>query len=105
MGFRLSVPNLLCLLAEARLAAGQLTQARESCEAARALMEAIEERWWEPEILCVEAQLAFSAGEIGREEAEARFNQAVACARAAGSPALEARCMRRIQSVASMQEA
>ena len=102
-GFRLAVPNFICLLADAKRAEGALEDARETCVWARAMMDDTEERWFEPEIISVEAHIAYALGDIGLHEAQARFRAAMECARLLHSPPLEERCARRFQSVFSMQ--
>lgn len=102
-GFRLSVPNFIGLMAEAQRSTGRLEEARKTCDWAKAMMNECDERWFEPEILCIEAQIAFDAGAATREETEASLMKAVACAQSLPSPALEERCRRRQRALSSMQ--
>jgi tetratricopeptide (TPR) repeat protein len=104
-GFRLSLSQFIGLLADAQLASGRLTEARASCNWAKQMMEDTDERWFEPELICLDAQIAYAAGEIGRDEAAARFQAGADCARRLSSPPLEERCKRRLQTALASQMA
>lgn len=97
-GSSFNVPRFLSLLAEARLAAGELEAAASLLEEARALAETTTERFFLAELLRLQGQLhlaraaadepAFAAAQ---DAAESSFRAAMAAARAQGARAWELR--------------
>lgn len=74
------VSHLLGLLAEARLLTGQTQEGLETVRQARSLTERTGERFYEAELLRLNAQL-LAAQPSGRREAERLFQQSIALAR------------------------
>jgi len=98
-GFRLAVCNFLCMLAEAQRSAGHLREASAACKRAKDTMAECDERWYEPEILCVEAHIGLASGELSPDEAANLLQRAIERARALSSPTLVTRCLQRQDSL------
>jgi tetratricopeptide (TPR) repeat protein len=92
--YKLAVPAQLCLLARAKLSAGQLTEARALSARARTLMEECEEFWFGPEILSVEGEIAARADPPDAERAKSFIDQAIRLAEQLRAGSLEARARR-----------
>ena len=93
-GFRLSVPHLVAILADARRRTGQIEEALALCARARRMIDDRGEHWCEPEVRRVEALVASAMHPDEPERAAAMLRDAVACARLYGSPSFELRCLR-----------
>jgi hypothetical protein len=89
-GGKVGVGYLLCILAEAQLADGQLADARGSALAAGRMIEAHRNGLYEAEVRRIDARLA-CAGTATRAQARRGFEAALAIARAQGARALELR--------------
>jgi class 3 adenylate cyclase/tetratricopeptide (TPR) repeat protein len=92
--FKLAVPAYLCALARAKAETGDLAEARTLCAKARGLMAESGEILFEPELICVEAEILLRADADEAGRARALMETAIARARDFASPTFEARCRR-----------
>lgn len=92
--FKLAVPAYLSFLARAKSETGRTAEARAICARAKALMAESGEVMFEPELLCVEAEILMRASAKDETRARAILDKAIARAREFASPAMEARCRR-----------
>ena len=88
----LNMAGYLAVLADARRRNGQLTEARTACQRARQML-AHNSKWFEPEVLRVEALIARDLDPGDPREAEAGLRRAVDSARRSGLPVFELRCL------------
>ena len=88
----------LAVLADARRRNGQLTEARTACQRARQML-ARDSKWFEPEVLRVEALIARDLNPGDPREAEAGLRGAVDSARRSGLPVVELRCLLELRSL------
>jgi class 3 adenylate cyclase/predicted ATPase len=92
VGWRLSVPNFLGLLADSMRRAGRYDEALEACLKARQMIEWRGERWFEPERLRIEALIKLEmdpADQISRK----LIRQSLACAKQCCCPIFELRAL------------
>jgi predicted ATPase len=92
--FKLAVPAYLSFLARAKSETGRTEEARAICARAKALMAESGEVMFEPELLCVEAEILMRASAKDAARAGAILDKAIARAREFASPTMEARCRR-----------
>jgi predicted ATPase/DNA-binding winged helix-turn-helix (wHTH) protein len=97
-GGRVGVPSLLCVLAEAALAAGRPEEARSALGEAAALVAGNGNMLYAAEGLRLEGELALveRGDAAGRRAAEQKFLAALALARSQGTRALELRAATRL---------
>lgn len=95
----MNMAGYLAVLADARRRNGQLTEAQEACQRARQMLSR-DSRWFEPEVLRVEALIARDLNPGDPREAEAGLRRAVDCARRSGLPVFELRCLLELRNLA-----
>jgi predicted ATPase len=82
-------PYMLSILAETLLRAGRLAEAQEQLDAALALVQATDERWYEAELFRLAGGVELARGDTGT--AELQLDRALAVARAQGARLWELR--------------
>jgi predicted ATPase len=92
--FKLAVPAYLGFLARAKSETGRTAEAEAICARAKALMAECGEVIFEPELLCIEAEILMRASSKDAARARAIIDKAIARAREFASPTMEARCRR-----------
>ncbi len=95
---RLGLARYLATLADARRRNGQLNEARSACVRAQEMLS-LDSKWFEPEVLRVEALLARDLDPQEPKGAEACLRRAVECARESGLPVFELRCLLELRSL------
>jgi len=95
---RLGMARYLATLADARRRNGQLNEARLACVRAREML-ALDSKWFEPEVLRVEALVARDLDPQETKEAEAGLQRAIESARRSGLPVFELRCLLELRSL------
>ncbi|KSV61333.1 hypothetical protein N182_37905 [Sinorhizobium sp. GL2] len=104
IGWKLSVPSMLALYAEALIAAGKTTEARQHCEQAKAMIVEGGETWGEPEVLRVEALAIHCAAPEQAALAEELVSRSAALARERHSPTFERRALEASERIFDGQE-
>lgn len=89
--FRLSVPGLLAVLADAQRRRGELADARATCARALRFISEGSDRWIEPEVLRTEALIACASGPRDYDAIAAKFRNSIECAQRLGFPTFELR--------------
>jgi predicted ATPase len=97
IGYRLSLAGNLANLADAQRQRGELVEAETLCKRALQLLADGSDRWLEPEVRRIEAEIACRLNRESREEIEQLYRNAVGRARALNFPVFEARCLRSLQ--------
>jgi class 3 adenylate cyclase/predicted ATPase len=90
---RMSLAGHLANLADAKYRMGMLDEANALCARARRMIAEGGDRWLEPEVRRVQAQVAASQKSFDPADVEAMHRAAVACARDLGFPVFELRCL------------
>jgi predicted ATPase len=90
-GGRVGVPHFNALLAEARLAAGEVVLAREAVETAQAHIDTAGERFYEPEVQRLTGRVLMAGADPDPDAAGAAFERAIRSAHDQGARLLELR--------------
>jgi tetratricopeptide (TPR) repeat protein len=96
--FLLSIPGHLAVLADAQRRQGNFGDAKNTCARALAMISDGTDRWIEPEVRRVEALVEADLKAQSAEKIEAKFREAVECARKLGFPIFELRGLLSLQS-------
>jgi len=97
VGYRLSLPGHLANLADAKRRCGKLEEAKALCSRAMQIIAEGSDRWLEPEVRRVEAQVVSDLKFENDDKIELLFRKAVACACDLRFPVFELRCLRSLQ--------
>ncbi len=89
--FRLSVPGLLAVLADAQRRRGELASAQATCARALRFISEGSDRWIEPEVLRTEALIVCASGQRNHDAITAKFRNSIECAQRLGFPIFELR--------------
>lgn len=104
IGWKLSVPSMLALYAEACVAAGKIAEAVQLCERAKAIISEGGEIWGESEVLRVEALATHYACPEDSMPAEKLVERSAALARERLSPTFERRALKAAELIFSSEE-
>ena len=98
VGYRLSLPGHLANLADAKRRLGRIEEARAHCARAMQVIAEGSDRWLEPEVRRVAAEIAGDIANEDRAAIEQQFRAAAKCARDLGFPVFELRCLNSLQN-------
>ena len=91
--YRLAMPGHLAHLADALRRRGRLLEAETMCTRAIQIISDGGDRWFEPDVRRIEALITNDLRPDERVNAEAKFRDAIACARRFAFPIFELRCL------------
>jgi class 3 adenylate cyclase/tetratricopeptide (TPR) repeat protein len=95
--YTMSLAGHLANLADAKRRMAMLDEANALCNRALRMISDGGDRWLEPEVRRIQAQVAGSLGSVAPADVEAMHRAAVACARGLGFPVFELRCLLSLQ--------
>jgi tetratricopeptide (TPR) repeat protein len=96
--FRLSLPGHLASLAEAQRLQGKLEEAKKTCARGLTMISEGTDLWIEAEARRIDALIAADMKVESAEEVEAKFREAIECARSLGFPIFELRSLLSLQN-------
>jgi predicted ATPase len=96
--YRMSLAGHLANLAEAKRRLKKLDEANALCARARQIIDDGGDRWLEPEVRRIQAQIAADLGSATPDRVEAMYRAAAACAHGLGFPVFELRCLASLQA-------
>jgi tetratricopeptide (TPR) repeat protein len=96
--FRLSMTSHLAILADAQRQQGNIEEAKKTCDRALALISGGTDRWFEPEVLRIDALVESHMKPPNAEKIETKFRKSIDCAKKLGFPIFELRSLLTLQS-------
>jgi tetratricopeptide (TPR) repeat protein len=96
--FRLSLPGHLASLAEAQRLQGKLEEAKKTCARGLTMISEGTDLWIEAEARRIDALIAADMKVESAEKVEAKFREAIECARSLGFPIFELRSLLSLQN-------
>jgi class 3 adenylate cyclase/tetratricopeptide (TPR) repeat protein len=96
--FRLSLPGHLASLAEAQRLRGKLEEAKKTCARGLTMISEGTDLWIEAEARRIDALIAADMKVESAEKVEAKFREAIECARSLGFPIFELRSLLSLQN-------
>ena len=96
--FRLNMSSYLAILADAQWQQGNLEDAKKTCDRALALISSGADRWFEPEVLRIDALVESRLNPGNAEKIEAKFCRSIDCAKKMGFPVFELRGLLTLQN-------
>jgi class 3 adenylate cyclase/predicted ATPase len=95
--FRFSLPGHLASLAEAQRLQGKLEEAKKTCARGLTMISEGTDLWIEAEVRRIDALVAADMKVESAEKVEAKFREAIECARSLGFPIFELRSLLNLQ--------
>jgi predicted ATPase len=96
--FRLSLPGHLAILADAQRRQGKLEEAKKTCARGLRMISEGTDLWIEAEVRRIDALIAADMKVESAEKVEAKFREAIECARSLGFPIFELRSLLSLQN-------
>jgi tetratricopeptide (TPR) repeat protein len=96
--FRLSMSSYLAILADAQRQQGNIDDAKKACDRALALISSGADRWFEPEVLRIDALVESHLNPLNTEKIETKFRGSIDCAKKLGFPIFELRGLLTLQN-------